>query len=96
MANQKGKPGLAYEAAIARLEEVVRALETGEVPLDDSLKLFQEGIGLVRHCHLQLDAYEAKVQKLIESPKGVTIIEEPAQPSAETTVAGLFVLEEGE
>ncbi|MBM7867940.1 exodeoxyribonuclease VII small subunit [Heliobacterium gestii] len=76
MANGKGNPGLTYEAAIGRLEEVVRLLETGDAPLDASLQLFQEGIGLVRHCHAQLDAYEAKVQRLIETPGGVTIVEE--------------------
>ncbi|WP_328793707.1 exodeoxyribonuclease VII small subunit [Heliomicrobium undosum] len=76
MANGKANPNLTYEAAIGRLEEVVRSLETGDAPLDESLKLFQEGIGLVRHCHSQLDAYEAKVQRLIDTPDGATVVEE--------------------
>ena len=39
---------LTFEAAIARLEEIVRALESGSAPLDESLALFEEGVGLVK------------------------------------------------
>lgn len=43
---RKKEPG--FEKSIARLEEIVRALDDGSAPLDESLKLFEEGVGLVR------------------------------------------------
>ncbi len=55
---------LSFEAALARLEETVRLLESGNVPLDDSLALFEEGIALVRLCNGKLDNAEQKVVKL--------------------------------
>lgn len=97
MANQKRISEMSYEAAVARLEEVVRALETGEITLDESLEMFQEGIGLVRYCHRQLDAIEAKVQTLIDSPNGVVAVEEQPKINVEVTVGNAITLfEEGE
>lgn len=55
---------LSFEEALARLEETVRLLESGNVPLDDSLALFEEGIALVRLCNGKLDNAEQKVVKL--------------------------------
>ncbi len=55
---------LTFEAALARLEETVRLLESGNVPLDDSLSLFEEGIALVKFCNNKLDAAEQKVVKI--------------------------------
>ncbi len=55
---------LSFEEALARLEETVRLLESGNVPLDDSLALFEEGIALVRLCNGKLDNVEQKVVKL--------------------------------
>ncbi|MBQ8523030.1 MAG: exodeoxyribonuclease VII small subunit [Clostridia bacterium] len=55
---------LTFEAALARLEETVHLLESGNVPLDDSLSLFEEGIALVKFCNNKLDAAEQKVVKI--------------------------------
>ena len=55
---------LSFEAELARLEETVRLLESGNVPLDDSLSLFEEGIALVKLCNSKLDTAEQKVVKL--------------------------------
>ncbi len=55
---------LTFEQALARLEETVRRLENGDVPLDESLSLFEEGIALVKLCNGKLDAAEQKVVKL--------------------------------
>jgi len=55
---------LSFEAALARLEETVRLLESGNAPLDESLALFEEGIALVKLCNGKLDAAEQKVVKL--------------------------------
>lgn len=66
---------LSFEAALARLEETVRLLESGNVPLDDSLSLFEEGIALVKLCNSKLDTAEQKVVKL--RLNGDTADEEP-------------------
>ena len=61
---------LTFEEALARLEVTVRLLESGNVPLDESLALFEEGISLVRLCNGKLDTAEQKVVKLKLSPNG--------------------------
>jgi exodeoxyribonuclease VII small subunit len=59
-----------FEAALKKLEEVVEKLESGEVSLDQSLKLFEQGIGLVRQCSQRLDEVESKVQMLVSDERG--------------------------
>ena len=59
-----------FEASMQRLEEIVRTMERGELPLDQSLKLFEEGTGLVRSCGAMLDAAELKIVKLMKGPDG--------------------------
>lgn len=59
---------LSFEQSMARLDEIVRHLEKGDMPLDDSLALFEEGAGLIRSCEKQLDAAEQKVVKLRKGP----------------------------
>ena len=59
-----------FESAIARLEEIVRQLEGGSAPLDQSLALFEEGVSLVRLCSAKLDAAEQKVKVLQMGPDG--------------------------
>ncbi|MBR7184637.1 MAG: exodeoxyribonuclease VII small subunit [Clostridia bacterium] len=59
-----------FEEALARLEEIVRALEVGQAPLDGALSLFEEGISLVKLCNRQLDAAEQKIKILQAGPDG--------------------------
>lgn len=59
---------LSFEQSMARLDEIVRHLEKGDMPLDDSLALFEEGTALIRSCEKQLDAAEQKVVKLRKGP----------------------------
>lgn len=54
-----------FEKKLGRLEEIVQKMEQGESSLEDSLKLFEEGIKLSRECHTQLNSAEAKVKKLV-------------------------------
>ncbi len=61
---------LSFEEAMTRLEESVRLLEAGNVPLDRSLELFEEGIALVKLCNGKLDAAEQRVVKLRLGPDG--------------------------
>ncbi len=56
---------IAFEAALARLEEIVRALDGGAAPLDESLALFEEGVSLVKLCSAKLDSAEQKVKILV-------------------------------
>jgi exodeoxyribonuclease VII small subunit len=54
-------PGeLSFEDALKRLEEIVRTLEKGEAPLDQSIELYQEGDKLKRHCEARLKAEQAR------------------------------------
>lgn len=55
---------LTFEQSIQRLDEIVRHLESGDMPLSDSLALFEEGTGLISSCTKMLDEAEQKVVKL--------------------------------
>ncbi len=59
-----------FEEALARLEEIVRALDGGEAPLDQSLALFEEGVALVKFCSGKLDHAEQRVKILVSAPDG--------------------------
>ena len=57
-----------FEEALARLEEIVRALESGQSKLEDSLALYEEGIRLARACNEKLDGAEQKIKMLSIDP----------------------------
>lgn len=59
-----------FEKAMERLEEIVKALESGELGLDESLKIFEEGMKLVRFCEEKLNEAEKKVTILTKRPDG--------------------------
>lgn len=59
-----------FETSVARLEEIVAALERGDLSLEISLKLFEEGTGLVKSCTKLLDEAELKVVRLMKGPDG--------------------------
>lgn len=61
---------MTFEAAMARLEEIVRLLESGNAPLDVSLSLYEEGVALVRLCNTRLDHAEQRVKILSFSENG--------------------------
>ncbi len=56
--------GLSFEAALAELEQIVRALEQGAEPLDKSIELYQRGDRLKRHCEARLKAAQAKIDQI--------------------------------
>lgn len=74
MENQKET--MTFEAALKRLEEIVRLLEEGNAPLSDSLSVFEEGIKLVKFCNCQLDGAEQRVKLLLENPDGTVKAED--------------------
>lgn len=53
-----------FEQAVERLEEIVKSLESGEAGLDETLRLYEEGIALVRECNEKLDGAEQKIRTL--------------------------------
>ncbi len=59
-----------FEASLSRLEEIVSSLEGGELPLEQSLKLFEEGIKLARICNARLEEAERKVEVLMKDKTG--------------------------
>ncbi|WP_028043739.1 exodeoxyribonuclease VII small subunit [Candidatus Stoquefichus massiliensis] len=58
---------LTYEKAISRLEEIVSKLESNEIPLEDSIALFQEGIELSQYCDKKLKNIQEKVAQIYEN-----------------------------
>lgn len=62
-----------FEENMHRLEEIVTRLEKGDVPLSDSLKLFEEGTKLVGQCRSELDKAEQQVVKLMKGPDGAPV-----------------------
>ena len=59
-----------FEDALKRLEEIVDALEKGDIPLEKSLKIFEEGVRLSRLCNKMLDKAEKKVEILMRNDSG--------------------------
>ena len=59
-----------FETSMLRLEEIVVLLERGEAPLEEAMKLFEEGAKLLRECTAQLDAAEQKVTLLTAGERG--------------------------
>lgn len=66
---------LNFEQSMARLEEIVAALEKGDAPLEEALKLFEEGAGLMKQCSTALDKAEQKVKKLLAGADGAPVAE---------------------
>ena len=69
------KNELSFEQALARLEQIVKALEGGNVPLEDLMKLFDEGTALVKFCTARLDKAEEKV-RILQNKDGILTAEE--------------------
>lgn len=59
------KKEMMFEEAMQRLEEIVDSLENGDFPLEKSLKIFEEGVKLVKYCNKKLEAVEGSVKKLV-------------------------------
>ena len=71
--NQNNKT---FEENMQRLEQIVRAMERGDVALEESLKLFQEGTELVRSCGKLLDNAQLQVQKVMTAADGSPVMED--------------------
>ena len=69
-----------FESALAELESLVKELEQGNLPLEQSLRLFERGVELSRYCHTRLDAAERRIEVLTEQG-------EPGPPPAALAAA---------
>jgi exodeoxyribonuclease VII small subunit len=79
-----------FEDALNKLEKIVSKLEEGDIPLEESLKLFEEGIRLSRFCNQKLDEAEKKVEILLKGKNGI-LKQHPFEPSinsGQTPLAG--------
>ena len=65
-----------FEENMQRLEQIVRSMERGDVPLEESLKLFQEGTELVRKCGKILDEAQLQVKKIASAADGTPVEED--------------------
>jgi len=65
-----------FEKKLNRLEEIVQKMEKGELSLDESLKLFEEGVKLSRDCHSQLSNAESQVKKLVSVDSSGKVVTE--------------------
>jgi exodeoxyribonuclease VII small subunit len=68
---------MTFEDALKALEDVVRRLEGGEVPLDDSIALYERGEKLRGHCQARLDAAQAKIERIVQGPGGAPASTQP-------------------
>lgn len=64
-----------FEKAFQQLEKIVQRLESEELPLDDSLQLFEEGIRLSRFCHQRLEEVEKKIETILADAEGQPVTE---------------------
>ncbi len=62
--------GNEFEKAFKELESIVQRLESEELPLDESLRLFEQGISLSRFCHQRLEEVEKKIELILADAKG--------------------------
>lgn len=82
-ANQNKAPG--FEETLGSLETIVAQLESGELPLERALELFEEGVNLTRNCQQQLEDAERKVELLLRERGEIKVV--PFEPKAETTAS---------
>lgn len=89
-----------FEAALERLEEIVTALESGDRPLHESLKLFEEGIALTRQCAARLDQAQRRIDLLMRDAQGQPVLvpfapEEGPRATEDADAAGPEADEDG-
>lgn len=71
MPKKDKKTDITYEQAALELESVVNMLESGDLPLEESIKVFEKGISLVRICNKKLDDIEKRITLLMEGKDGI-------------------------
>lgn len=70
------RKSVTFEESMERLDEIVKLLEKGDVPLEESMKLFEEGTKLAAKCSSLLEGAQLKVTKLMKGPDGEPVEQE--------------------
>lgn len=68
-----------FESSLSNLEKIVRRLEEGDMPLEESLKLFEEGVRLSRECQERLNQAERRIEVLLQDADGNPVLNEIGQ-----------------
>lgn len=71
MPSDPSADGTSFEASLAELEQRVKRLEGGDLPLEEALALFEQGVALAQRCHEQLEAAEQRVSQLVRGGRGI-------------------------
>ena len=69
-----------FETAIKQLEDIVQRLEKGELALEESLRLYEDGIRLSRLCHAKLEEAEGKIEMLVKDARGDVATDADGKP----------------
>ena len=69
-----------FEQALQQLESVVQKLEKGELPLEESLRLYEDGIRLSRLCHGKLEEAEGRIEMLLKDARGEPVLDAEGRP----------------
>jgi exodeoxyribonuclease VII small subunit len=77
-----------FESSLLRLEKIVEKLEEGNIPLEESLKLFEEGMKLLNFCEETLKNYQVKIEKLV-SKEGNSLKTEPFKLDGQSSSSSL-------
>jgi len=72
--------GPSFEAALQKLEQIVQRLEKGELTLEESLALYEEGVRLSRLCHAKLEEAEGKIELLVKDARGDLATDSEGRP----------------
>jgi len=72
--NEEKKENINFEQSFKRLEEILERMNSGNVSLDESLKLYEEADKLIGSCSIQLNQAEAKIEKLIKNRQRLFVI----------------------
>lgn len=83
-----------FESSLAELEKVVKKLEDGDLPLEESLKLFETGVKLVRECKQRLSNAERRIEILIQEADGTLSVEALDEETSDEAAAEDFTDEE--
>jgi exodeoxyribonuclease VII small subunit len=84
----KAKEGPSFEEALKHLEEIVQKLEKGELALEESLALYEEGIHLSRLCHAKLEEAEGKIEMLLKDTRGEPLLDAQGRPKTKPVPRG--------
>lgn len=73
------EPALTFEQSVAQLEQIVAAIESGQIGLEESLARYEQGMALVKRCRTILDSAEKRIEQLSETKEGLKA--EPLEPN---------------